>query len=108
MPTAIIAIPIVAIIIDTQTFNEICSFKKINDNETVKTLELIYAEEVGHVAFGSKWFHFLCGRHNKDPKIVFHELVSKYFKSSLKPPFNDEKRAEAGIPLDFYWPIAIS
>ncbi|MDB4208239.1 DUF455 domain-containing protein, partial [Amylibacter sp.] len=28
--------------------------------------------------------------------------------SSLKPPFNDEKRAEAGIPLDFYWPIAIS
>ena len=83
-------------------------FEKINDKETVKTLELIYAEEVGHVAFGSKWFHFLCGRHNKDPKIVFHELVSKYFKSSLKPPFNDEKRAEAGIPLDFYWPIAIS
>ena len=38
---------------------------------------------------------------------MFHELVEKYFKSNLKPPFNDEKRAEAGIPLDFYWPIAV-
>jgi uncharacterized ferritin-like protein (DUF455 family) len=83
-------------------------FKDINDKETVKTLEIIYSEEVGHVAFGSKWFHFLCGRYDKDPKETFHELVKKYFKSSLKPPFNDEKRAEAGIPLDFYWPIAVS
>ena len=83
-------------------------FKDINDKETVKTLEIIYSEEVGHVAFGSKWFHFLCGRYDKDPKETFHELVNKYFKSSLKPPFNDEKRAEAGIPLDFYWPIAVS
>lgn len=24
----------------------------------------------------------------------------------LKPPFNEEKRAEAGIPPDFYWPLA--
>ncbi|MDA9300596.1 ferritin-like domain-containing protein [Amylibacter sp.] len=83
-------------------------FKNINDMETVNTLETIYSEEVGHVAFGSKWFHFLCGRHDKDPKKMFHELVEKYFKSNLKPPFNDEKRAEAGIPMDFYWPIAVS
>jgi len=24
----------------------------------------------------------------------------------LKPPFNEEKRAEAGLPPDFYWPLA--
>jgi hypothetical protein len=23
----------------------------------------------------------------------------------LKPPFNEEKRAEAGLPPDFYWPL---
>ena len=62
-------------------------------------------EEVGHVAFGSKWFHFLCGRENCDPKIRFHALVRQHFKGALKPPFNDEKRAEAGLPLDFYWPL---
>jgi uncharacterized ferritin-like protein (DUF455 family) len=83
-------------------------FKKVEDPKTVEALETIYAEEVGHVAYGSKWFHFLCGRHNKDPKETFHALVAQYFKGSLRPPFNDEKRAEAGLPLDFYWPIAVT
>ena len=69
-------------------------------------LKTIYAEEVGHVAYGSKWFHFLCGRDNLDPKEVFHDLVRTYFHSTLRPPFNEEKRAEAGIPPDFYWPLA--
>ena len=66
---------------------------------------MIYAEEVGHVAYGSKWFHFLCGRHELDPKDQFHALVRRYFHGPLKPPFNEEKRAEAGLPPDFYWPL---
>jgi uncharacterized ferritin-like protein (DUF455 family) len=84
----------------------IALFEKCGETGTVDALNVIYAEEVGHVAFGSKWFHFLCGRHDLDPKGVFHELVQKYFHGNLNPPFNDEKRAEAGIPLDFYWPLA--
>jgi uncharacterized ferritin-like protein (DUF455 family) len=71
----------------------------------VAALEIIYAEEVAHVAYGSKWFHFLCGRHELDPNETFHTLVSRYFHGSLKPPFNTEKQAEAGIPPDFYWPL---
>lgn len=80
-------------------------FRKAKEDQAVAALETIYAEEVAHVAYGSKWFHFLCGRHNIDPKEEFHRLVSKYFHSTLKPPFNEEKRAEAGIPPDFYWPL---
>ena len=80
-------------------------FRKAGETGAVDALEIIYAEEVGHVAYGSKWFHFLCGRHDLDPKDVFHELVTKYFKGPLKPPFNEEKRAEAGLPPDFYWPL---
>lgn len=80
-------------------------FKKVDDVETVDALEVIYSEEVGHVAYGSKWFNFLCGRHDLDPKARFHELVEKYFAGGLKPPFNEEKRAEAGLPPDFYWPM---
>lgn len=80
-------------------------FQSTGQPETVAALEVIYAEEVGHVAYGSKWFHFLCGRHDLDPKEEFHRLVRQYFPGGLKPPFNDEKRAEAGIPLDFYWPM---
>jgi uncharacterized ferritin-like protein (DUF455 family) len=80
-------------------------FKKAGAGSAVAALETIYAEEVSHVAYGSKWFHFLCGRENTDPKVVFHALVRKYFKGLLKPPFNEEKRADAGLPPDFYWPL---
>ncbi|MEL6102781.1 MAG: ferritin-like domain-containing protein [Pseudomonadota bacterium] len=83
-------------------------FRKAGAADAVAALETIYAEEVGHVAYGSKWFHFLCGRENIDPKDAFHALVQKYFHGPLKPPFNDEKRAEAGLPPDFYWPLAVA
>ena len=81
-------------------------FEKAGATDAVEALKIIYAEEVAHVAYGSKWFNFLCGRDNLDPKDVFHDLVRKYFKGGLKPPFNEEKRADAGLPPDFYWPLA--
>jgi uncharacterized ferritin-like protein (DUF455 family) len=85
-------------------------FRRAKDDPTaagaVAALEVIYSEEVHHVAYGSKWFHFLCGRHELDPKEAFHGLVRRYFHGALKPPFNEEKRAEAGLPPDFYWPLA--
>ncbi|WP_295316757.1 ferritin-like domain-containing protein [Roseobacter sp.] len=80
-------------------------FRRAGAASAVAALETIYAEEVSHVAYGSKWFHFLCGRHDEDPKERFHALVTRYFHGPLKPPFNEEKRAEAGIPPDFYWPL---
>lgn len=81
-------------------------FRKAGDSGPLAALETIYSEEVAHVAYGTKWFNFLCGRHDQDPKEAFHALVRKYFHGALKPPFNEEKRAEAGIPPDFYWPLA--
>lgn len=80
-------------------------FRKAEVAAAVAALEVIYAEEVGHVAYGSKWFNWLCGREGLDPKEQFHALVRRYFHGTLKPPFNEEKRAEAGIPPDFYWPL---
>jgi uncharacterized ferritin-like protein (DUF455 family) len=81
-------------------------FDRAGDTGAVAALRTIYSEEVAHVAYGSKWFHFLCGRADTDPKDAFHTLVRRYFHGPLKPPFNTEKRAEAGLPPDFYWPLA--
>ena len=81
-------------------------FRRAGEAEAVAALETIYAEEVSHVAYGSKWFNFLCGRHDLDPKVAFHDLVRRHFHGNLKPPFNVEKRADAGLPPDFYWPLA--
>jgi uncharacterized ferritin-like protein (DUF455 family) len=84
----------------------IALFKEFHEDAALAALQVIYAEEVAHVAYGSKWFNWLCGRKGDDPKEVFHTLVRRYFHGALKPPFNTEKRAEAGIPPDFYWPLA--
>ncbi len=83
----------------------IALFEKTNEAQALAALRVIYAEEVAHVAYGSKWFNWLCGRDGEDPKEEFHRLVRMYFHGGLKPPFNEEKRAEAGIPPDFYWPL---
>ena len=81
-------------------------FRKHGETQALAALEVIYAEEVAHVAYGSKWFNWLCGREGSDPKDVFHTLVRRHFHGALKPPFNEEKRADAGLPPDFYWPLA--
>ncbi|MGB1236519.1 MAG: ferritin-like domain-containing protein [Planktomarina sp.] len=88
------------------TPNMIEVFRKAKDEDAVAALEVIYSEEVSHVAYGSKWFHYLCGKNAMDPKPAFHTLVRKYFHGTLKGPFNVEKRAEAGIAPDFYWPLS--
>jgi len=80
-------------------------FRAAGEDQSVAALEVIYAEEVAHVAYGSKWFNWLCGRAGSDPKDEFHRLVRQYFHSGLKPPFNEPKRADAGLPPDFYWPL---
>ena len=77
-------------------------FRKAGLTHAVEALEVIYSEEVSHVAYGSKWFNFLCGRENHDLKPMFHALVKQYFHGPLKPPFNEEKRADAGLPPNFY------
>lgn len=81
-------------------------FANAGETQARAALDVIYAEEVAHVAYGSKWFNWLCGREGSDPKEVFHTLVRRYFHGSLKPPFNEAKRADAGLPPDFYWPLA--
>jgi uncharacterized ferritin-like protein (DUF455 family) len=83
----------------------IAIFRNAGATDAVAALEVIYGEEVAHVAYGSKWFNWLCGRAGDDPKDRFHALVRQYFHGSLKPPFNTEKRADAGMPPDFYWPL---
>jgi uncharacterized ferritin-like protein (DUF455 family) len=80
-------------------------FARAREKQALDALNIIYADEVAHVAYGAKWFNWLCGRDGLDPKDVFHDLVRRHFHGTLKPPFNDAKRAEAGIPPDFYWPL---
>jgi len=85
--------------------NMIVKARKTGDAETADILEIIYRDEKRHVAFGAKWFRFLCDRERSDPEARFQALVRRHFKGGLKPPFNDRARAEAGLTPGFYRPL---
>ena len=66
------------------------SFETSQDLKVVDALSVRYAKKVSHVAYRSKWFYFLCGSDNIDPKPKFYKLVHKYFHGPLKLLFNEE------------------
>jgi uncharacterized ferritin-like protein (DUF455 family) len=85
----------------------ISRFRSNGDPESAEILEVILREEVMHVTKGIRWFKYLCDREAQDPKQTFHEMVPKYFRGVLKPPFNKEARDMAGMPEDWYLPLSI-
>lgn len=76
--------------------------RETGDLASAAVLDVIYNDEKGHVAIGAKWFRFLCQRERRDPAATFKDLVRANFRGSLKPPFNDIARAEAGLTPSFY------
>ncbi|GAB4510790.1 MAG: ferritin-like domain-containing protein [Roseibium sp.] len=80
--------------------------REIGDEDTAKCLDIIYRDEKNHVAFGAKWFRYLCDRQGIRPEPAFHGYVRKHFRGALKPPFNDRARSEAGLTPGFYKPLA--
>ena len=80
-------------------------FNAVNDQASAQILEIIYRDEKRHVAFGAKWFRFLCDRAGLVPEPTFHQLVRNHFKGAIKPPFNHEARIEAGLTPGFYKPL---
>jgi uncharacterized ferritin-like protein (DUF455 family) len=72
----------------------------------IQTLSRIVDEEIEHVAAGARWFKFVCKRGDKDPATVYHEIIRHHFPGGLKRPFNYEARTKAGLPQQFYEPLA--
>lgn len=86
----------------------IARFEKAADKESAAALNVIYQEEVGHVAAGKKWFSYLCERDDCPVVETYQKLVREFFKGHVKPPFNVEARKRAGLDEDFYIPLAQS
>ncbi len=74
------------------------------DHTSADLLEVIYREEIGHVACGKRWFHAVCKAQGKDPVLTFQSLRDEYFEGGLKPPFNHEARQQAGLLREYYEP----
>lgn len=80
--------------------------KSAGDKDSAAVLQIIYDDEIGHVAAGRKWYGALCKTTGMDETQTFHEKVRIYFKGLLKPPFNRAARDLAGMPTEFYSPLA--
>lgn len=77
-------------------------FGEVGDAESAKLLQKIYRDEIGHVAYGLKWF-----RRWKNPSESDWEAFCRQLKFPLSPArakgfsINVEGRRAAGLPMDF-------
>jgi len=76
------------------------------DTISAGILKIIYADEIGHVATGMRWFKHVCAVAGDVPETRYHSLVQQYYHSGLKPPFNTEARNRAEFPAEYYLPMA--
>ncbi|KAG9489043.1 hypothetical protein GDO78_005183 [Eleutherodactylus coqui] len=75
------------------------------DKGSAQVLEVIYTDEITHVAAGLKWFTYICNMEQRDCLSTFHQMVPLHFRGYLKPPFNTEGRKSAGMTEEWYLPL---
>ncbi len=69
----------------------------VGDAESAAVLDIILADEIGHVAIGNHWFKQLCARQDRDPVACYAELAQLHDAPRLRGPFNLEARRAAGF-----------
>ena len=67
------------------------------DQRAAEILDVILADEIGHVAIGNRWFHWLCERRGADPVSTFAMLATQYGAPRPRGPFNLPARRAAGF-----------
>ncbi|MEZ5922664.1 MAG: ferritin-like domain-containing protein, partial [Parvularculaceae bacterium] len=77
-------------------------FRRVGDGHTASVLDIIWRDELAHVAAGARWFNEICRVKALEPASEFKRLVRKHFHGDLKPPFDVQARDAAGVPRTFY------
>lgn len=78
----------------------IVKLRALKDHATADILETILAEEIPHVAAGSRWFRWYCARDAIAPEPRFRKLLTEYARDALRRPFNLDARSAAGFSDD--------
>jgi uncharacterized ferritin-like protein (DUF455 family) len=74
----------------------VSKLKAIGDQETVEILRVIFRDEITHVAFGTRWFHYECAQRGENPAETFLRLVEE-FQGNVSAPTEIEARRQAGF-----------
>lgn len=71
--------------------------RQAGDENAASLLEIIFRDEVGHVAVGSRWFRHLCEARGLEPEATFFSLVARHFPDGLHGPYGVDARRTAGF-----------
>ncbi len=74
------------------------------DEHSAALLDIIYGDEIGHVAIGTRWFRRLCARRGIDPEQRFFGIAERHRKGRGDAFIDREGRLKAGFTereLDF-------
>ncbi|MEZ5540531.1 MAG: ferritin-like domain-containing protein [Pseudomonadota bacterium] len=75
----------------------IARLRQVGDHASVQVLERILADEIGHVAIGTRWYRFLCRQRALDPLQTFRGLWREYGLGPVRKPLNTAARHAAGF-----------
>tara|TARA_R110000868_G_scaffold106575_9_gene292179 strand:+ start:275 stop:1075 length:801 start_codon:yes stop_codon:yes gene_type:complete len=78
--------------------------RQADDEKTANILDMIYKDEINHLAVGVRWFEFLCARDQKRPTDEYKNLMDRYFRGVPKGPFNIDARTIAGMTPNYLAP----
>ena len=70
---------------------------KAGDLRAGEILDVILADEIGHVGVGNHWYAWLCERRGLDPVSTYASLAQAYQAPRLRGPFNLQARRAAGF-----------
>ncbi|MEY2686944.1 MAG: hypothetical protein RL375_1142 [Pseudomonadota bacterium] len=71
--------------------------QQVGDLEAVAILDVLLRDEVGHVAVGNHWYHWLCRERGLEPLAHYRFLSRQHQAPRPRGPFNFEARARAGF-----------
>jgi uncharacterized ferritin-like protein (DUF455 family) len=72
-------------------------FINTGDSHAATLLEIIFKDEVEHVAIGTRWFRYVCKERRLKPTETFFSLVEKYFSKGIGGGLNLDAREKAGF-----------
>lgn len=69
----------------------------IGDTASVALLDIIFQDEIGHVAIGSQWFKYCCQQRGLNVYRTFRQLLKTHLKNGMNTQFNRKARLQAGF-----------
>ena len=67
------------------------------DAAAARILDVVLADEVGHVALGDRWFRHLCAERGLPAEATYRRLLVEYDAPRLQGPLNHAARRAAGF-----------